>query len=403
MDQIVASGSNFLFVVIAATSLRAVEFGAVAFVFEFYLLSVYVARGVAGDPLTSRFSGLAGARLRPPVQSAATAAIFVGVGMGLLVAAGAWFAEPPLRDVLLVAAVALPGLTLQDFVRSALIVQGRVRATFFNDALWAVIQLPAMGLVIVLNPTAPGVFGAWAATGFLTALVGLVQLKCGGAHPRAVRGWLRETRDLWPYYLADNLVYGLASLLLIVVVSATAGLAAMAGFRVAMTVYAPLSLVGRGMVTVSVAMLARQRDRPAWVRGRALLMSAVLTPLALGWGVLMLFVPTTVGTTLFGESWTEAEPLVFLASFVCAAGLFATGVVVGLRALGAGRQTLAGRLAVSIGASAAAAVGGVLGEERGVFLALACFFPIQIVVWWWLLRHAAREAEQRIRQAKAST
>ncbi len=116
--------------------------------------------------------------------------------------------------------------------------------------------------------------------------------------------------------------------------------------------------------------------------------------MALAWGFLMLLVPTSVGEALFGESWQEAEPLVFLASFVCASGLFATGVAVGLRALSAGRHTLAGRITVSVGAAIAATVGGVLGQERGLFLALAIFFPVQVVVWWGLLNHAARAAER---------
>lgn len=134
-----------------------------------------------------------------------------------------------------------------------------------------------------------------------------------------------------------------------------------------------------------------------------MLISTILTPMALGWGVLMLFVPTSAGEALFGESWREAEPLVFLASFVCAAGLFATGAVIGLRALSAGRHTLAGRIVVSVGASIAAAVGGILGEEHGVFVALAWFFPVQVAVWWWLLRHSARQAEKAVAQANAST
>lgn len=396
LDQFVASGATFVFIVIAATSVSAPELGAIAFVFELYLLSVYVARGMTGDPLTSRFSGADDATLRIAVRSSTTTVLVIGTGIGLLLGVAAAFADSPVRGVLLVGAVALPLLTLQDFVRAALIVQGRVRSTFVNDAIWAVGQVPAMGVAIAINPTAVTVFSAWAATGCVAALFGLVQLRCGLGRPRAVRDWLRDTKELWPYYLADNMVFQLTSLLLVVVVSATAGLAAMAGFRVAMTVYAPLSLVGRGLITVSVAMLARIRDNPVEVRRRAMLISTVLTPLAIGWGLLTLLVPTSAGKKLFGESWLEAEPVVFLACFVCASGLFATGVVVGLRALSAGRETLIGRLTVSIGASVAAAVGGAFGEEQGLFLGLAVFFPVQVVVWWVLLKHAARTAEQKI-------
>lgn len=394
LDQVVASGATFVFIVVATSGVTARELGAIALVFELYLLSVFVARGITGDPLTSRFSDADPERLRAAIRASSTTAILVGTALGLLLAATAWIASPPLRHVLLVGAVALPGLTLQDYVRAALIVQGRVRATFVNDAFWALGQLPAMGLAILLHPTAATVFGAWAATGCTAALIGLVQLRCGLGGPGAVPRWLGDTRDIWPYYLADNLVYQLSALLLMVVVSSTSGLAAMAGFRVAMTVYAPLSLIGRGVITVSVSLLAPRREDPLGVRRNALLISAVLTPLALGWGLLTLLVPTSAGEALFGESWLEAEPLVFLASFVCAAGLFATGVAIGLRALSAGRHALVGRVTVAVGASIAAVIGGALGAERGLFLGLALFFPVQAVVWWLLLRDAATRATE---------
>lgn len=392
LDQVVASGATFLFIVFAASNLSAPDLGAVAFAFELYLLSVFIVRGIAGDPLTSRFAGQSDSEIARGVRSAATTAVLVGVGLGVILAGAAWFTDPPMRDVLLVAAVALPGLALQDFVRAALIVRGRVRSTFLNDTFWAVGQLPAMWLATQLHPTAPVILGAWAATGCVAAVIGLVQLRTGLARPSAARGWLRETRDLWPYYLGDNMIYQLSSLTLILVVSATAGLAAMAGFRVAMTVYAPLSLIGRGVITVMVALLAGRRDDPAGVRRSALLISTVLTPLAIGWGLLTLLIPMSAGEAVFGESWREAEPVVFLASFVCASGLFATGAVIGLRALSAGRHTLTGRIIVSVGAGIAALVGGVAGDEHGLFLALAIFFPVQVVVWWVLLRDAARRA-----------
>lgn len=401
LDQIVSSGSTFIFIVVAAKALNASEVGAISFAFELYLLGVFAARGVAGDPLTSRYSGLTNDELRPYIRSSAAAAMLMGVGLGILLALGSFFADPPLRYVLLVGAVALPGLTLQDFVRSALIVQGRVRATFVNDCLWTFGQVPVLIVATKINPSAPTVFGAWAATGALAALIGLLQLGTGIGVPSAVRPWLRETRDLWPYYLGDNLVYELTSLTFLVVVSATAGLAAMAGFRVAMTMYSPLSLVGRGVITVSVAMLARRRSDPESVRRNALLISAVLTPFAIGWGLVMLVLPMSVGEAFFGESWHEAHPLVFLASFVCAGSLFSTGAIVGMRALGAGRHTLTGRLIFAVGAGACATIGGILGQATGVFEALAWFFPVQALMWWLLLRDATQRAKRRLARASA--
>ena len=75
LDQIVSSGSTFIFIVVAAKALNASEVGAISFAFELYLLGVFAARGVAGDPLTSRYSGLANDELRPHIRSSAAAAV----------------------------------------------------------------------------------------------------------------------------------------------------------------------------------------------------------------------------------------------------------------------------------------------------------------------------------------
>lgn len=392
LDQVVASGTTFMFVVIVAQTASPSEVGAMALGFEFYLLSVMVTRGLCGDPLTSQYAGSHPDALRRPVRSAATTAVAVGIVIGALLAIGATQTAEPLRQVLLVAAIALPGLTLQDYVRSALIVQGRVRATFVNDVLWATTQAPAMVLAAAIHPTPAAIFGAWAATGALAAVVGLVQLRTWVGPPAATRQWLRDTRKLWPYYVTDYAVFQGAVLLLMFIVSATAGLTAMAGFRVAMTVYAPLTLIGRGVLSVAVALLAPKRNEPGVVRRQALTISVILTPMALAWGLLTPLIPTDLGTAVFGEAWREAEEIVFLTGFVCASSLFGIGVAIGLRALGAGRHAVAGRLLASSTATAAAGVGGYLGDERGLFLGLALCFPAQAAVWWLLLRHAARPA-----------
>ncbi len=396
VDQVVSSGSTFLFLVVAASALPARDFGAVAFAFEVYLLSVFVGRGLAGDPLMSTFSGRSADRVRSGTSGAITTCLGGAVVLGVVVATVASFLGDPLRPVLLVASVALPGLVLQDLVRSALIVQGRVGATLVNDAVWAFGQLPVLALVISQEPTAVTVCAGWAATGCCAAVLGLFQLRVRPGRPSSVRRWLRDTKEVWPFYLVDNMVYQLASFALTLVVSLTAGLTAVAAFRVAMTVYAPLLIIGRGVVPVGVTLLARDRERPDHVRRRALQISALLTPVALVAGAVTLVVPRRWGTAVFGESWVAAEPVVFLACFVCAAGLFSIGVSIGLRALSAGRQSLTARLVVTAGAAVAALVGGVLGQEHGLFLALALYFPVQAGVWWWMLRNAAREARERL-------
>jgi len=392
LDQIANSGANFLFVIIAAKALAPSEFGAVAFAFELYALAVLAARGFASDCLTSRFAGLPQETVRAATRSAGTTSLAAGLVVAVGTVLTAFFVHAPLSGVLAVAAFLLPGLALQDFVRNALMVAGRVRATFLNDALWAVIQLPALGLAVWLHPTAETIFGAWAATGGLAALVGLVQLRTGLAGPAAVKPWLQKNRDLWPFFVGDNMVFEITSLLVVVVISSTSGLVGLAGFRVAMTLCAPLTTIGRGITAVAVVILARRRTEPRLVRAGAVRISGVLAPIAILWGALMTFLPDFVGRALFGQSWQHGTDLVFWAGFMCAATLFGAGAIAGMRALSAGRQVVTARLTASVTAGIFAITGGLVDGVHGMFVAVAISFPLQCVIWWVALRNSAHRA-----------
>lgn len=177
------------------------------------------------------------------------------------------------------------------------------------------------------------------------------------------------------------------------VISGATGLSGLAAFRAALTVYAPLSTVGRGVISVAVALLARRRGEPGWIRRSALVISWSLAPAAFVWGAVVTALPSSVGEAVLGQSWEGAQPLVFLASFPTAVGLFSVGAASGMRALGAGRHGFSARVAVSIIGLSAAAIGGYLGGVRGAFLGSAFLAPLQVAVWWWLLNDAARRAE----------
>lgn len=394
LDQIVSSGANFAFIVLVARTLAPAEFGSVSLAFEAYLLTVVSARGVAGDTLIARFSGREPLEVGAAIRAASGAPVVIGGLVAVALTGLALLVGDHLRGTLVVLAAVLPLLVLQDFVRQALIVQGRARAAFMNDLTWAILQLPALWLAITLAPGAAALLAAWGGAGCVTAVVGVAQLRVGMLPATGCRTWLRDHRALWPYLLGENLLYAAGSFIVVLTISAATGLAGLAAFRAAMTVYAPLATLGRGVTTVAVNLLARRRAEPLWIRRVALTSSCVMALTAVLWGALMTLLPDSVGLAGFGQSWEGARPLLFLASFPCATALFSVGASCGIRALDAGLHGFSARAAVSLTALVAFS-GGVLNDGvRGAFEFFAWSTPLQFAIWLWLLYGATARAER---------
>lgn len=396
LDQVLASGSNFLVTILAAATLSASDFGAFAVAMAIAIMVAFVARGVAGDPLLTAYPAATEDEQRWGVRAAAGAVVFTSVACAVLVAgAGAVvlsLGSELLGFVLLVLAVVLPAIALQDYLRLALFVQQDARKAFLNDLLWFVVQMPLMLLVIFRDGGPAQLLGAWGVAGGLAALVGLRQARTRIGSRVEVRAWWGRHRDLWPYFLLDNLVYQATSLVLILVISLVSTLAQVGGFRAAMTLYAPLAIIGRGLTSVTTAEVARRRDAPLAVRRLSLRMAWALMPLALLWAAFLTQMPDRLGRCVLGDSWELAEPLLVLAGAATAVSLFTVGTVVGIRALGAARAGLTARLLVSMLVLVAAALGAVMDGARGALLVLAWSAPLQMATWWWLLVRASRVA-----------
>lgn len=393
LDQVLSSASNFLVTIVAARSLSATGFGGFAVALGVSAFSVFLTRGIASDPLSTAHAGDGPEEMRWAARAGAFTTLTAGLVIGALTALVGLAVGGSLGAILLVLAIVLPGLNLQDYLRYVLIVSGRANRAFVNDLVWVVLMVPAMVLVIDNDGGASFLLLAWGVAGNLAALLGFAQARIWVGRPSLVVPWLSRHRRLWPFFVLDNLVAQATQLILVVVISAATSLAQVAGFRGAMTLYAPVAIIGRGVVGVAVPELARRRDDPRAVRRASLLLGGVLAPTALVWAALTLLVPDSAGRALLGDSWALAEPLVLLGGVSAAASLFAVGTVVGIRALGAGRDGLTARLLVSIGALGFATVGAVLDGAHGAMLALALSAPLQVGVWWWLLVRASADRD----------
>lgn len=400
-DQIVVSLSNVLVVILVARAVDPTSFGAFTVAMEGYFLALCISRGMASDPLTTTHAADSDADLALASGTGAGVALMGSLGLGVILAVIAVTLGGIAGSHLLALAILLPGLVIQDYARFALIVRRDVRGAFLNDLLYVVVEVPLLVVVTVAGQGSVALLVAWGAAAYIAAIVGLRQAGIALARPVGVREWLHRHRAVWPFYLLDNLLLRVSSLVLFAVLAIAAGFAEVAGLRAAITVFAPMAIIGRGIVSVVTPELARRRSQPDRVRRYALLLSAALTPLPLLWGVVFSVLPDGVGEALLGESWEGARSLLIYAAFFNATSMFATSLAAGLRAMNAAREGLSVRIGATVVTTGVATVAAALSGAHGAAVLLAASTPLQCAAWWVVLARATRRRSGGLRPSLA--
>ena len=392
LDEGLWSITNVLVTVVAARALTGTGFGEFAVVSGLTQVVTALTRGLASDPLASAHSGDEPAQQRAAVRAAASAAMVAGLALAVPLSAAALLLGGRNGPGLLLLMPLLIGLVLQDYLRFAFFVQGRARDAFVNDAAWLVVQLPLLALATERGAGALGFLAVWAGSGSVAALFGLVQMRLLPGAASEIRPWLGRHRGLWPYFFFDNALGQLSNLAALVVLSLTTSVAEIGSFRIALTVYAPLLVLSRGIIGVAVPELARLSGDRRDVRRSALLIGLVQLPVAAAWTVVLVLLPGRLGRQAFGESWALAEPLLGVLAVSIAALLVVNGMVIGLRAIAAGRAGLNARIVVSLITTIATALGALADGAYGVVVAWAVVAPVRVAVWWVLLARSTSPA-----------
>lgn len=390
LDQVVSSASNFVVTIMAARALSANDFGVFALGMAGAIVTAALMRGVASDPLASAHAGDEPHELRRAIRGGGACVLWGGVVIAALLFVAGVSVGGPAGPTVVALAVVLPGIALQDYLRYAMIVRGDARLAFLNDLLWLVIQVPAILLVAGRNPDPSALLLAWGASGYLCAFIGLLQVRLLPGSPVAARRWLTLHRPLWPSFTLDNLMHQANANGMLFAIALFTSSAHVGGVRAAMTLYAPLTVISRGVVNVIVPELRRRLVRGLPVPPIALRLALGMAALGACYALATLLLPDSAGKALLGDSWRIAGPVVVLAGFLPVAGLFSSGIVTGIRALGAARTGLTGRLVVSALVLVAASVGAAWDDTRGVFVLMAITTPFQALIWWRLLARAAR-------------
>lgn len=198
LDQGVSSGSNFLLAALVGRLLDFSGLGAYTLVLTVWFAVLGVHRAIVAEPIViGTKSGQVDERL---LQKASSAELMLGLALGIAVAFGGLVAalldKPVIARTLVVLAVVLVPLLLQDLWRFMAFFEGRPDKALANDALFAVVQIGLTAVLIGMGRESTPLFvAAWGIGALAGAVYGFRQFH---VRPRLLPGW-RQIGEHWGF------------------------------------------------------------------------------------------------------------------------------------------------------------------------------------------------------------
>lgn len=299
------------------------------------------------------------------------------------------------RGAFLALGLTIPGLMLQDNWRYAFLALGRGSQAFLNDMFGALLIPPVFVLLRVTgHETVFWVVLTWGSAASCAAMLGTLQARVVPQLSKS-RTWLMRHRDLGLRYLAESTPASGSTLLRIAFLGGISSLVAVGLVQAAQLLMNPLTLVlyGIGLVALpeSVHILRRSPQR-LWLF--CLVIGGGSALVALAWGmILLLALPRGLGHVLLGPLWRPAYPLVLPLTLSVMGTCLGVGPTAGLYALGAKRRSLRVVILTSVAIVIASVLGALNGGAVGSVRGMAVASGLAVVVGWWQLRAALREAD----------
>jgi O-antigen/teichoic acid export membrane protein len=379
-DQGASSLSNIVVGIFAARALSAEEFGAFGAAWVAYLIAIGACRALVGEPLLSLYSHEdAGRRARrvPPLLGATLTVSIVVAGVSAVVAVAL---DGSVSTALLAFAAIAPLVLLEDTWRFLYIVD-RAGVALALDLAWLV-------AVCGILPNAPGdATAAWFVVAWgLGALPALLVAVAADLRSFAWRWpllqWLKQERTTSSRFFGEFLSVQVGQQATLGAVGGFAGIAALGAVRASQILYGPLNTIHRGIYMAVVPDGARTRNDPPRLVRLATRATLLIVAAAVGWMVVALAIPDSVGEQLFGDTWAEGQDLVVPMGLAMIAGSAATGGFAGVRSLGDARASLRARLTSLPGEFVLPVIGAWWGGAVGFALGFAAARVITAIVWW---------------------
>jgi O-antigen/teichoic acid export membrane protein len=383
VDQAIAGASNVLIAVLAARLLGVASFGLFGIVFLIYVMVQGVARALVCDPV-----------LVHPVDAQARrgevigTSCLLGLGLGLAVlvvglAIRAWI--PELGGALIVLAVCVPLLVLQDLGRYLGFAYQQPSSALTLDVVWLVLQLGAVAALAATDTrTLAWFIAAWAGSGAAAGLLLFSQYRAGEV--RLTLSWLAYTWAFsWRYLISYTSTQG-AALGVSSGVGAISGARQLGGLQGALLLVRPYITIQVAAVAASVSEMARRTTDHRRLRRHAARISALTSGIAVLNTVGLLVLPDRLGELVLGAAWQATQPLLLPTGVqIILLGLM-TGARAGLLGMRAIKQVVAIDVATTVVVLVAAISGAVVDGAKGALWALAVGHGFLTVVWWLTFR-----------------
>jgi O-antigen/teichoic acid export membrane protein len=382
VDQALSSFTTFAVTVAIARSVAPAAFGAFSLGFTVYALVLVVARAVVAQPLAIRFS--AHGASRDDIAAASAAAGILGALSGSAMVAAGLLLGGQIGAVVALIGCFMPALLIQDVWRFVFFTVAKPQLAVVNDLVWAVAQLIAITVVLVMGPSVGRLALAWAASAVVAAAVGARQ--AGVAPGSDGLRYLRRNGDLGGRFAVEVAFDSGSTQLAILVLGGILGPVGVGAIRGSRILLGPFNIVLIGLLAAAIPEGGRlHARRPGGLRPALQLMSAGLVGLAVVTGLVLFGLPDPWGRALLGQTWPATRELLPAAAVLAVGAGVASGAIAGLHVLAAATASM--RLGIVTGAVTlvAAIGGGAVAGASGAAWGLCLAVWVNAIGGWWLL------------------
>jgi O-antigen/teichoic acid export membrane protein len=341
IDQVLSALTNMVLSVLVVHAAGAKAFDAFSVVFLLFATMIGIERALIGQPLVIRHSTDTGATRRRTVSRATGLVIGITVPASLLMLGAGTALGGTLGSTLIATAIVLPFLIMQDTGRFAFFAAGQSKLAALNDALWAVVQFSAMGLLMLdMSASAWSLVLTWGGAAAVCVAVALVQLRAL-PNPFASISWIREHSDLVGYLVGEYMLSTGAFNGGYLTVGAIIGDQAVGSIRAAQVLLGPLQIVSGAGMSFGLPEVSRRADQLSSnsLKKIAYAATAAMMVLSVVYIGLLEVMPDVLGRLLFADKWIEAQEVLLPLSLAMLMSTASLGPAIVVYALGLARKS----------------------------------------------------------------